>query len=79
VTGDVPSDEPTSALWYELMIQFQCPNPECRTRLEVGEELAGKKVRYTKCKTFFAEQKSSGTFVLFGEGFQARRSAGEQA
>jgi len=60
------------------MIEFLCPNAECRTKLEVGDELAGKKVRCPKCKTILAEQESSGTFVLCGEGFQARRSAGEQ-
>jgi len=26
------------------MIDFICSNPECRTKLEVGEELAGKTV-----------------------------------
>ena len=32
------------------MVDLICPNPECRTKLEVGDELAGKKVRWPKCK-----------------------------
>ena len=59
------------------MIEFLCSNSECRATLEVGDELAGKKVRCPKCKTILAEQESSGTFVLCGEGFQARPSSGE--
>jgi len=27
------------------MIEFLCPDPECQTKLEVGDELAGKIVR----------------------------------
>ena len=34
-----------------MNIEFLCSNPECRTKLEVGDELAGKKVRCPKCKT----------------------------
>ena len=33
------------------MIEFICSNSECRTKLQVGDELAGKKVRCPKCKT----------------------------
>ena len=34
-----------------MAIKFLCSNPECRTKLEVGDQLAGKKARCPKCKT----------------------------
>jgi len=34
-----------------MAIEFLCSNPECRKKLQVGDELAGKKVRCPKCKT----------------------------
>ena len=34
-----------------MAIKFLCSNPECRTNLEVGDQLAGKKARCPRCKT----------------------------
>jgi len=34
-----------------MQVQFHCSNSECRRKLEVGDDLAGKKVRCPKCKT----------------------------
>ena len=33
-----------------MAVEFICSNSECRKKLEVGDELAGKKVRCPKCK-----------------------------
>ena len=33
-----------------MSIEFLCPDSGCRTKLEVGDKLAGKKVRCPKCK-----------------------------
>jgi len=52
------------------MIEFLCSNAECRTKLEVGDELAGKKVRCPKCKT---------VCVAPGAGEQGGAAAGEEA
>jgi len=37
-------------------IEFLCCNPECRAKLEVGDDLAGKRVRCPKCKTVSVAQ-----------------------
>jgi len=62
-----------------MAIKFRCANRDCRSALEVGDELAGRKVKCPKCKTILAGQESSGTFVLCGEVYGRKRSAGEQA
>jgi len=49
-----------------VQIQFHCSNSECRRKLEVGDELTGKKVRCPKCKAVMVvpgadEQMGEGT------------------
>ena len=44
-----------------MAIEFLCSNAECGIRLEVGDELAGKKVRCPKCKTVSVAQGNEQT------------------
>ena len=55
-----------------MQIQFHCSNAECRRKLEVGDELAGKKVKCPKCKTVMVVPRpDSGTDASDSTGYEA--------
>ena len=55
-----------------MAIDFICSNAECRTKLEVGDERAGKKVKCPKCKTVMVVPRP-------GSGAEAGDSTGYEA
>ena len=62
-----------------MSIEFLCSDPECRTKLEVGDDLAGKKVRCPKCKVVSVapeptpDRPQSGLEALDGALHRTRR------
>ena len=54
------------------MVEFICSNSECRRKLEVGDERAGKKVKCPKCKTVMVVPRpDSGTAAGDSTGYEA--------
>jgi len=62
-----------------MSVQFPCSNPECGTKLEVGDELAGKKVKCPKCKTVMVVPRpDSGTDASDSTGYEATMALEEK-